>query len=459
MNTIRSINPANGEIIGETLVTTEAEIQTIISKARRAFPSWRALPVEKRADFARKLIPLIEKNAEKIAGLMTTEMGKPIRESREEIAAELGFINWYIKYAGKALGETIVREDSHTVYKTVYEPWGVCASIAPWNFPISMASTGITAQLLAGNTVIFKPSEYTTLTQKLFVDLFNETGLPQGVLQYIVGAGNVGATLIAGDIDFVWFTGSTKVGQEIYKKCAEKFIKPLLELGGSSPAVIFSDCDFDKTVDAVYSGRFYNNGQVCNAIKRAFIERSLYKKFVAAMKAKLETQTVGDPMGGADFGPLVSRKQLDLLISQVESAKKDGATIITGGDRPKGSEYADGNYYLPTILTDIAADMRVFAEEVFGPVLVVVPFDTEDESVRMANHTPYGLTAEIFTRDSQKANRVASQVLAGGVAINMDFAFVPDCPVGGYKKSGLGREYGFEGFRELAQLKYICAAK
>jgi acyl-CoA reductase-like NAD-dependent aldehyde dehydrogenase len=322
-----------------------------------------------------------------------------------------------------------------------------------------MASTGITAQLLAGNTVIFKPSEYTTLTQKLFVDLFNKAGLPEGVLQCVVGGGDVGAALIDSDIDLVWFTGSTAVGQQIYKKCAEKFIKPLLELGGSSPALVFADCDLQKAVDTLYTARFFNCGQVCSAVKRVFVEKSIFEKFVVAMTAKLQTVSVGNPMGDVQIGPLVSEKQLNTLVSQVEDAKKLGATVEIGGDKPVGKEFEKGNYYLPTILTNVNPDMRVIKEEVFGPVMPIVPFDDEAQAIRQANHTPYGLTAEIFTSDMEKANRVASQIQAGGVSINMDVSYNPDSPIGGYKKSGLGREYGLEGFRELAQLKYISSAK
>lgn len=447
---IQSINPANNEVIGETPVTTKEELKIIVAKARAALPAWKALSIQSRAEFVKKLIPLIEKNFEKIAAQITCEMGKTIQESHEEVESELGFIRWYTEHADEALGERIIREDEKTLYKTVYEPWGVCASIAPWNFPLGMASTGITAQILAGNTVIFKPSEYTTLSQKLFIDLFHQTGLPDGVLQCVVGAGDVGAALIDSDIDLVWFTGSTKVGQEIYKKCAEKFIKPLLELGGSSPAVVFADCDFNKTIETVYDGRFYNCGQTCNAIKRLFVEKSLFGKFVEALSERAQK---------TELAPIVSKKQLEMLISQVEEARSTGAVVVTGGKKPDGEAYAKGNYYLPTLLTNVTPKMRVFTEEVFGPVLSIIPFENEAQAIQMANHTPYGLTAEIFTEDAKKASRVASNMLAGGIAINMDFAYVPDCPIGGYKKSGLGREYGLEGFRELAQLKYICVAK
>ncbi len=459
MNTIKSINPATQEVIGETPVTTPQELQKIVENSKKAFESWRNVPMKERVIYAWKLADLLLQKKDEIALLTTREMGKPLHEALEDIIFEVDFIRWYADHIEEALGEKIIKEDAATVYKTVYEPWGVCASIPPWNFPITMASTGITAQLLAGNTVIFKPSENSTLSQKMFVDLFNQTGLPDGVLQCVVGAGDVGAQLIDSDIDLVWFTGSTAVGQQIYKKCAEKFIKPLLELGGSSPAIVFADCDFDKTVETIKTARFFNCGQVCSSVKRLFVEKSLFEKFVTALAVKLHTVRIGNPEGDVEFGPLVSKKQLATLILQVEDAVQKGAMVVVGGARPADATLSQGNYFLPTLLTNISVDMKVITEEVFGPVLPIIPFESEDEAISLANANPYGLTAEIFTKDIEKANRVAGQIQAGGISINMDISYNPDSPIGGYKKSGLGREYGLEGFRELAQLKYICVAK
>ncbi len=459
MNTIQSINPATQEVIGTTPETTKEELQHVVTKSKKAFKSWKNIPMKERASYARTLADLLLDKKNEIALLTTREMGKPLHESLEDIEFEVDFIRWYADNVEKALGETIVKEDATTIYKTQYEPWGVCASIAPWNFPITMASTGITAQLLAGNTVIFKPSENSTLSQKLIVDLFNQTGLPDGVLQCVIGAGDVGAALIDNDIDLVWFTGSTAVGQQIYKKCADKFIKPLLELGGSSPAIVFADCDVEKTVATIKSARYFNSGQVCSSVKRLYVEKSLFDQFVTSLAATIQNPRIGNPEGDVEFGPLVTKKQLDMLVSQVEDAVQKGATVVVGGKKPTDPSLINGNYFLPTLLTNITAEMRVLTEEVFGPVLPVIPFETEQEAIDLANTTPYGLTAEVFTKDIEKAHRVASKIQAGGVSINMDISYNPDSPIGGFKKSGLGREYGIEGFRELAQLKYICIAK
>lgn len=270
----------------------------------------------------------------------------------------------------------------------------------------------------------------------------------------------MGKALVDSPIDLLWFTGSTAAGQEIYKKCGEKFIKGIMELGGSSPGIVCADVDIEKTIEDVYIARFLNCGQVCTALKRLFVERPLFEVFVERLRKKVETITVGDPLDPTvTMGPLVSKKQLDELIAQVEDAKQKGATIVAGGERLAGGLYDKGNFFAPTILTHITKDMRVYTEEVFGPVLPVMPFDTDEEVVALANDTPYGLSADIYTNDKTRAARLASEIDAGIIGVNTDNFFVPFCPTGGYKKSGMGREYGIEGFRELTQIKYICEAK
>ncbi len=460
MSVVRSINPANGEKVGEVTTSTKADVVRAVTHAKKAFFMWRALSFSQRVVYVKTFRKLLAKHKEELAILTTKEMGKPIIQSREDVDWELGFIDWYIENAKEALGDQIIKEDKRATYKITYEPWGVCASLAPWNFPVSMASSGIMQQILAGNTAVFKPSEYTTLTQKRFVELLWEAGLPKGVVELVLGDGSIGKMLVDSSIDILWFTGSTAVGQEIYAKCGKKFIKGIMELGGSSPAIVFADCDVDRTLDTLYSARYFNCGQVCSAVKRLFVEQSIFSKVVDGLKKRLANKKLGDPMEeNTDIGPLVSKEQLDMLISQVADAKKKGATIEVGGDTPKGKEFEKGNYYLPTILTNISHDMRVMTEEVFGPVLPIVPFKSEAEAIMLANNHIYGLTAEVFTKDKTRAERVARALESGVVGINTDSFYEPFCPIGGYKKSGMGREYGIEGFRELTQIKYICVAK
>lgn len=455
-----SHNPHDQSVVGEVNVSTKTDVENIVKKAKQAFSHWKQTPIDKRAAYLAKFHTLLSRNKEGIALLMTQEMGKPINQSRNEITAELGFIEWYVQNAYEALGEKVIKKTETNTYKLRYEPYGVCASITPWNFPVTMASSGMCQQILAGNVVILKPSEYTPLTQKRFVELLNQIGLPQGVVTCLFGDGTVGKQLIDSDIDLVWFTGSTSVGQEINQKCAKKFIKCILELGGSSPGIVFADCDIDKTVEELYIARFLNCGQVCNAVKRLFVEQSIFQQIVQRLTRKLESVQLGDPLKSAtDIGPLVSKEQRQTLESQVTDAIQKGAKIVIGGERPRGKEFSRGFYYSPTILTNVTPEMQIYKEETFGPVLPIMPFTTESEVVKLANQTEYGLSAEIYTTDRQKAENVAHQLEAGIIGINTDNYYVPFCPSGGYKKSGLGREYGVEGFRELTQIKYICISK
>lgn len=457
---LKSINPHDQSIVGELEVSTEQDVKRAIKKAREAFGPWRDLSIEKRADFIEKFKQKVIKDREKIARLTTLEMGKPIQQSFDDVDGELKFLDYYVKKGSKFLAdETILKKDKE-YFRVTYEPYGVCACIAPWNFPLSMANSGVIPALIAGNTVILKPSEYTSLTQKMVIDLLNKTGIPDGVANLLIGGGKIGSMLIDEDIDLAWFTGSTKVGQEIYEKCGKKFIKALLEMGGSSPGIIFADANLELTMDNLYWARFLNCGQVCTAIKRLFVERPVYKKVVRLFVDKLKTVKIGNPLDKrTNIGPLVSKKQLEALKAQVADAVSKGAKVEIGGKQPKEKELQKGNYFEPTVLTNVKPDIRVLIEEVFGPVLPIVPFKTEEEAINLANKTEYGLSAEIYTTDLGKGERVAKQIQAGTVAINTDNFFKPECPFGGYKKSGMGREYGEIGMKEFNQIKLIAVVK
>ena len=275
------------------------------------------------------------------------------------------------------------------------------------------------------------------------------------MVNIVHGDGKVGTMLVESNIDFVWFTGSTKVGQKIYQKCAKKFIRCLLELGGSNPAIVLADADLEKALENIYFYRFLNCGQVCDAIKRLFVQQKVYKEFVKRLVEKVKKAKVGNPFEEVDFGPLVSKKQLRLLEAQVKDAIDKGAKIEIGGSRPKDKSLSKGNYYLPTVLTNVNFKMRVLKEEVFGPVLPVIPFKNIDEAIEMANKTEYGLSAQIYTRNLSLAQKIAQKLEAGTVSINSSNYLSPLCPFGGYKKSGIGREGGKWGFYELTQVKYI----
>lgn len=457
---LKSINPHDQSIVGELKVSTKQDVKRAVKKAKEAFGSWKDLSIKQRIDFIKKFREKVVKNREKIARLTTLEMGKPMQQSFDDVDGELKFLDYYVKKGPEFLADETVLKNDKEHFRVTYEPYGVCACIAPWNFPLSMANSGVIPALIAGNTIILKPSECTSLTQKMVVDLLKEAGLPGGVANLLIGGGEVGKMLIDEPIDLAWFTGSTKVGQEIYEKCGKKFIKALLEMGGSSPGIVFADANLELTMDNLYWGRFLNCGQVCTAVKRLFVEKPVYQKVVELFVDKLKTVKVGNPLiKDTDIGPLVSKKQLEVLKAQVADAVSKGAKIEVGGQQPSDKELQKGNYFEPTVLTNIKPDMRVLTEEVFGPVLPIVPFKTEQEAIELANNTDYGLSAEVYTTDLEKGERVAKQINAGTVAINTDNFFKPECPFGGYKKSGIGKEYGEIGMREFSQVKLIVVVR
>lgn len=457
MGLLTSLNPHDQSIVGKLKVSSKMDVDRKIALARSTLPKWSNTPIEKRASYLLKLAKLLKKNKKELAKLVTKEMGKPIEQSLDDVDWEINYIKWYVSEGVKALENEGLGKKGSVSYEISYEPWGVVAAIAPWNFPYSMANSGISPSLLAGNTVVFKPSEHTSLSQKLFVDLFNEIGLPRGVLNIVIGDGKVGRMLVDGDIDFIWFTGSTPVGREIYKKAADKFIKVALELGGSDPGIVFGDVDPNKIIEDLYWGRFLNCGQVCSSIKRLFVHKSVYGEIVDGLVKKLDKAKVGKPTDSeVEIGPLVSSAQLKKLIGQVGKSVKMGAKVEIGGRRLVGGDLGKGNYYHPTILTNISSNMPVMKEEVFGPVLPVIPFSEDAEVIKMANRTKWGLSAYVFTNDDKKARNIASRLQSGSVGINTDSLYEPFCPIGGAKMSGVGKEYGIHGIREFAQMKLLA---
>ena len=456
---LKSINPHDQSVVGELNVSTKADVLKAVAAARRATKAWKYTPLTQRLTYIKKFRKLLSQRTDELAKLTSLEMGKPLNQSKDDVNGEAVFLDYYIHQSPSVLADEIVLKETNGTFRLVHEPHGVCACISPWNFPLSMATSGLVPALLAGNTIVFKPSEYTSLSQKMVVDLFHQTGLPKGVLNLIIGGGEVGSCLVDAPIDLVWFTGSTQVGQQIFQKAGVKFIKSLLEMGGSSPAIVFADADLDNALDQLYWGRFLNAGQVCTAIKRLFVEAPIHNQIVNLFTTKLRTLKIGNPLNNPDLGPLVSVKQLTTLEAQVKDAVSKGAKVVIGGSRPKDKSLSKGNYYLPTILTHIKPNMRVMTEEVFGPVLPIVSFKTEAEAIKLANQTDNGLSAEVYTRDLKRGERVAQQINAGTVAINTDNYFKPECPFGGFKKSGMGKEYGKIGFLEFSRPKLIAVVK
>lgn len=453
---LQSLNPHDQSIVGEVKISTAFDVTNAVSAAQDAFKNWRLLSGEYRIGYIKKYRKNIASHREELARLTTLEMGKPLQQSLDDIDWELEFVDYYINKGAENLAEETVLQQGNEHYRIWFEPYGVCGCIAPWNYPLSMTNSGVVPALIAGNTVVFKPSEYTSLSQKLAIDLLQETGIPKGVVNLVVGDGSVGKMLVDSEINLMWFTGSTKTGREIYRKCGEKFIKAICELGGSSAGIVLSDAELELTMENLYWARFLNCGQICNAVKRLFVYQSLYNQIIKKILEKLQNAKIGNPLQKVDFGPLVSKKQLDLLEDQLDDAVKKGAKIEYGGKKPEGKEYEKGNYFRPTVLTNVTFDMKVMTEETFGPILPIIPFETEEEVIAMANRTQYGLSTEIYTKDIKKAEAMAKRIESGVVAVNTDSYYKPVCPIGGYKMSGIGREYGRIGMREFAQIKLLA---
>lgn len=455
MKKLISTNPAkNYEVIGSVNISTSQEIKQKVSAANKAKSTWKELGVAKRIKLLNPLYDEFIKRKKEIALLTSKEIGTPVNDALGDLEWDQGYFKWFLDNGEKYLSDEITYKDNKQTHKIIYEPIGVAAVIVPWNFPWANFLWGVIPNLIAGNTVVFKHSEECPLSGKLFEEMVKKINLPNGVFSEVYGAGEVGELLVNQEIDLIWFTGSSKIGNHLYKIAGRKFIKAVLEMGGSNPGIVFEDADLNGIIDKIYTKRFMNCGQVCDALKRLTVHKSIFNQAVIKLKAIAESIIVGDPENKkTQMGPLVAKRQLDLLESQVEDAVKKGARIITGGKRPKNLK---GAYYLPTILTNVKRDMRLWKEEVFGPVLVVVPFNTEEEAIKLANDTTYGLGAQIYTKDKKRAERVASKIEAGTIDINLASHWQACNPFGGYKDSGMGREHGVYGLRELCQLKVLA---
>ncbi len=454
MDKLMSTNPArNFEVIGEVKISTNEEIETRIGLANKAKLGWKELGIKKRIELLKELYEEFKKRREEFVILITKEMGKPITQSLSEVSLSLDDFTWFLDNAESALKDEITHKDESSTHRIVYEPYGTAAVITPWNYPLESFIWGTIPNLIAGNTVVFKISEECPLVGKLIEEIMNSKRLPKGVFSEIYGAGDVGQKLAEGDVNLIWFTGSTKVGKLLYKIAAEKFVKAVLEMGGSSPAIVFEDVDTSEVAKSIYNERFSNCGQVCDSIKRFIVHESVFDEVVKKLKAEIEKKIVGDPQDKrTDLGSLSAKRQLDLLQSQVKDAIEKGAKVIIGGKSPTNLK---GAYFEPTLLINITKDMRVWKEEVFGPVLSIVSFKNEEEAIALANDTVYGLGSRIYSKDITRAERAASRIDAGTVEINYATRWLHCNPFGGYKQSGIGREHGTIGFRELCQIKVI----
>ena len=458
--TFTTPNPATGESLAEVSEGDKEDIDKAVSAARRAFEGkWSKMSARDRGRILYKLSTLIEEHAGELAALETSDNGKPIKESTYvDLPQVAENFEYFAGWATKIEGETIPVPGQMFNY-TLREPVGVCGQIIPWNFPLLMAAWKLAPALAAGNTVVLKPAEQTPVTAMELGKLIQEAGFPEGVVNIVPGYGETAGAALAAHpgIDKIAFTGSTEVGKIIAKVAAENLTKVSLELGGKAPNIVFADADMDQAVNGAMMGIFFNQGQVCCAGSRLFVEEKVKDQFLERLKERASRINVGDPMDqGTHMGPQVSEEQLNRIKSYVDVAQKEGATVLAGGESPKlEGAFQKGYFFQPTIFSDVNNRMRVAQEEIFGPVVSVISFQDEDDLIKQANDTIYGLSAGIWTRDITRAHRFAKEIKAGVVWINTYNMFNAASPFGGYKQSGYGREMGKHALQMYTNVKSV----
>jgi betaine-aldehyde dehydrogenase len=442
--TFETLSPATNEAIGRVALAGLADAGAAVLAARRAFDSgpWSRFTPLERCRSLNRVADLLRERLDEIAILETMNCGKIIVESRADVNASANCFEYYGNLATQIWGEQIPMNGPLLDY-TLREPVGVCAQIVPWNFPLLMAAWKLAPALAAGNTVVLKPASATPLTAILLGELCLEAGIPAGVVNVITGPGaEIGEALVKSPlVDKVAFTGETETGRRIMALAAGTIKKVTLELGGKSPNIVFPDADLNEAVNGSLFAIFANAGQRCTARTRLFLHRDIYEQFTADFVAKARWIRVGDPLDyQTQMGPVISPKQRDRVLSYCEIAAEDGAQLLSGGKRIATEGLAKGNFIEPTVFGDVRPDMRLAQEEVFGPILAVIPFETEDEVVQAANSTIYGLAATIWTRDIRRGHSLARRIQSGNISINYPTVNPPEAPFGGYKQSGLGRE-------------------
>jgi aldehyde dehydrogenase (NAD+) len=449
-----AIDPSSGHEFAELPDTTPEQVAEMVEDAHRALAvehEWRTPQV--RAQALTKLARAVEHEAGKLAELETRDTGKPLSQAEADVAATVRYLDYYAGSIERLEGRQIPLGPDILDY-TVREPWGVCAQIIPWNYPLQVTARCAAPALAAGNAVIVKPSELASITPLRFAHLAEEAGVPRGLIQIATGHGETGAALAEHEgVDHVTFVGSAATGARVAEGCARRLTPIELELGGKSPNVVFADADLDKAVPAIVAALIQNAGQSCSAGSRLLVEQRIYADVIERVAHALEAVTIGPGSDDADLGPLISQRQLERATTMLATAREQGARIATGGQNTTGL------YLQPTLVTDVRTGMEIFQEEVFGPVLTAMPFADDREAIQFANATPYGLVAGVWTSDLSRAHRIAAGIRAGQVFVNTyGVGGGVELPFGGMKRSGHGRGKGIDALLAYSQVKNVCIA-
>ena len=457
---LKSINPANSEVNGLIPRGKVPDAKKAIQAARIAFDQgeWPKMSYHDRGDVLRQIAQLIREKASELAKLETLDNGKPIKETTLiDIPAAADTFEGFAGMAGELKGETIPVNVPAMSY-TLYEPVGVVAQIIPWNYPLLMAAWKLAPALLTGNTVVLKPSSLTSLTALELAKLMEETDLPPGVVNVVTGLGSeIGGELTTNlDVDKIALTGSTETGREIMRNASSHIKKLTLELGGKSPTIVLKNADLKAALNGVLATIFLNQGQMCVAGSRLLIQEDIHDEFIEGLVEKTRKIKLGNGLDPEiTMGPLISREHQEKVLSYILAGKEEGATLLTGGGVPEGEDFKKGFFVEPTIFDKAESGMKIVREEIFGPVLSVLTFSTVDEAIQLANATRYGLAGSVWTKDLYQAHHIARRVKAGTIWINTYGTFFNEVPFGGYKESGLGREFGRAGLMEYTELKSV----
>ena len=448
---IETVNPANGKILRRFRASTRTDVEKSVEKARKAFEKWRQLSPTKRGEFLLRAAKTLRSRKEKLGRIMTLEMGKTIKESVPEVAKCAWALEYFAENGPRFLNPEVAKTDATDSY-IAFEPLGVIGSIMPWNFPLWQCIRFAAPALMVGNTAVFKPSSVTPQSGLQLQDAFDTTGIPPGTFNVVLGSSEVASYLIDADTSAISFTGSVPAGQDVAEQASSRLKKVVLELGGSDPFIVLDDADLEASSTGAVAGRFINNGQSCICAKRFFVAKQIADEFLDRFISKTKSLKVGDPMSPeTDVGPVVREESLHTLDGQVKDSVKMGAKVELGGERLKRK----GFFYAPTILTGVEPDMPVMKEETFGPAAPVMIVKDDDEAVKYANRSDFGLGSSVWSKDIRRAEKVARQLAVGMVTVNNTVVSDPRMPFGGIKKSGIGRELSRYGMLEFTNIKSI----
>lgn len=447
-------NPADGSVVGEIQEHTAEDVKAAIGRATEAFPAWAGLLAIERRDILKKWHDLMKAAKDEIAAIMTAENGKPLAEAKGEIDYALGFVDWYAEEARRAYGDTIPTHVKDGRAMVIKQPLGVVCAITPWNFPIGMVTRKVSPALAAGCTVVLKPAESTPLTALKVLELARQAGIPENVFQIVTGDPKIIGEVMTSDtrVAALSFTGSTDVGRLLMKQASSTVKKLTMELGGNAPFVVFEKANIDEAVKGLMFAKFRNTGQVCIAPNRVFVQKSVFDEFARKLVPLVEKLKVGNGKDdGVQVGPLINKAGFDKVENLVAKAVANGAKVLTGGKKHAAGDL----FYTPTVLTDIPADQAITCTEIFGPVIVLYPFETEAEAIKLANDTEFGLVGYAYTTDLGQAFRVSEAMEVGMAVINTGSVGTASVPFGGVKQSGYGREGSHYAVDEYMNVKYV----